>query len=154
MEEEETVSGRISPRHNAFGKPRSAGLHQPNRQGLAEQIGGPGFIYTFTLVAGDSSPLHEATALPGGFLFVPASLILAVQNEDESGGMIAHAVALLASPSVTDEATRSSLVYAAADATIDLPSTSLKAGVLQMWRKFEPKADRSAAAARSTGGCD
>ena len=62
-------------------------------QRLAERIGGPPFTYTFTVVEGDPSPLHEPVALPGGILFVPARLILAVRDEDELAGMLEHAIA-------------------------------------------------------------
>jgi predicted Zn-dependent protease len=49
-------------------------------QRLAAQIGGPPFTYTFAVVADDPTVLHEGAAFPGGFLFVPASLILAVKR--------------------------------------------------------------------------
>src|SRR5437016_5267099 len=51
-------------------------------QRLAKETGGPPFQYTFALVADDSTMMHEAASFPGGFLFVPVSLILAAQNED------------------------------------------------------------------------
>jgi hypothetical protein len=47
-------------------------------QRLAAQIGGPPFTYSFALVADDPTMLHDVAAFPGGFVFVPASPILAV----------------------------------------------------------------------------
>ena len=67
-------------------------------QRLAAQIGGPPFTCTFALVADDPTVLHEVAAFPGGFLFVPASLILAVKDEDELAGMLAHARGEFRSP--------------------------------------------------------
>ena len=60
---------------------------------LAAEAGGPPFHYTFELIASDPAALHEPVAFPGGFIFVPAALILAVQDEDELAAMLAHAIA-------------------------------------------------------------
>ncbi len=75
-------------------------------------------------------------AFPGGFLFVPASLVLAVKDEDELAGMLAHAIAHVASRDGTRQATRAELVQIVSSAPF---------GLLQMWRKCELDADRLAA---------
>src|SRR5262249_3655821 len=75
-------------------------------QRLAAEIGGPQFQYTFGLIEDDPNAVHEVVAFPGGFLFVPSSLILAVQDEDELAGMLAHAIAHVASRHGTRQATR------------------------------------------------
>ena len=36
---------------------------------------------TFGVFAGPGSQLHDADALPGGYLFVPAGLLLTTENE-------------------------------------------------------------------------
>src|SRR2546430_1234042 len=36
----------------------------------------PGFVYTFAIVDGPDTLLHESAAFPGGYVFVPAGLIL------------------------------------------------------------------------------
>ena len=50
--------------------------------------------FTFTVIADDlCRPVHQPAALPGGFVFVPAPLLLAAQDEAELAGMLAHAMA-------------------------------------------------------------
>src|SRR5947208_253051 len=82
-------------------------------QRLATQTGGPPFTYTFALVADDPTVLHDVAAFPGGFLFVPASLILAVKDEDELAGMLAHAIAHVASRHGARQATRAEVANVA-----------------------------------------
>src|SRR5689334_2774230 len=79
-------------------------------QRLAAEIGGPPFTYTFALIADDPTAIHEVAAFPGGFLFVPSSLILTVKDEDELAGMLAHAIAHVASRHGTRQATKAKLV--------------------------------------------
>src|SRR5215467_1950236 len=75
-------------------------------QRLVVQIGGPPFTYTFALFADNAAAIHEIVAFPGGFMFVPSSLILAVRDEDELAGMLAHAIAHVASRHGTRQATK------------------------------------------------
>jgi predicted Zn-dependent protease len=50
--------------------------------------------FTFTVIAdGIGGSTHEVTAFPGGYLFVPASLLVAAHDEAEFAGMLAHAMA-------------------------------------------------------------
>jgi hypothetical protein len=81
-------------------------------QRLAAQIGAPPFTYQFAVVADDPTVLHEVAAFPGGFLFVPASLILAVKDEDDLAGMLARAIAHVASRDGTRQATKADLINA------------------------------------------
>ena len=133
-------------------------------QRLAVQIGGPPFTYTFALIADDPTAIHEVAAFPGGFLFVPSSLILAVKDEDELAGMLAHAIAHVASRHGTRQATRAELVnmagvplvivagwtgYAVREGSLAIPL-----GMLQMWRKYELDADRLAARKMAAAGYD
>src|SRR5690242_14500973 len=83
-------------------------------QRLEAQIGGPPFPYTFSIVADNAPAMHEVTAFPGGFLFVPSSLILEAKDEDELAGMLAHAIAHVASRHGTRQATRAELANQAA----------------------------------------
>jgi predicted Zn-dependent protease len=49
--------------------------------------------YTFSVVSTDSSnTLHEPLAIPGGYVFVPTSLLLAANDEAEFAGMLARAI--------------------------------------------------------------
>src|SRR5439155_11663448 len=64
---------------------------------LAAQFPEARFPYTFHVIAGDAGGrTHKPMWLPAGYIFVPASLIRAAQNEAEFAGMIAHAMAHVA----------------------------------------------------------
>ena len=63
-----------------------------------------GFSYTVAIVADDGG--YEPISLPGGFIFVPASTILAARNEAEFAGMLAHAMAHIAAHHGTRAASR------------------------------------------------
>jgi predicted Zn-dependent protease len=133
-------------------------------QRLAARIGGPPFPYTFALVADDPTVPRDVAAFPGGFLFVPASLILAVKDEDELAGLLAHAIAHVASRHGARQATRAELVHAsqpviymggcAGYAIHQAPSLAIPISLLQMWRNFELDADRLAASKMPAAGYD
>ena len=102
---------------------------------------------------------------PGGFLFVPASLILAVKDEDELAGMLAHAIAHVASRDGARQATRAELVNGSNVPIIYMggwtdyairqgQSLAVPIGFLQMWRKCELDADRLAASKMPAAGYD
>jgi beta-barrel assembly-enhancing protease len=64
---------------------------------LASQVSGQRFSYHFSIVAGDKGgPAHEPLVFPGGYIVIPASLILTARNEAEFAGMLAHAMAHIA----------------------------------------------------------
>jgi predicted Zn-dependent protease len=75
-------------------------------QRLAAHAPATGFPYTFELVDDDQTWVHEAAAFPGGPVFVPAGLILAAADEDELAGMLAHAIAHIATRQETRQMTR------------------------------------------------
>ncbi len=81
---------------------------------LAAQAGNGAFPYTFVVIAGDPTVLHEPVAFPGGFIFVPARLILTAGDEDELAGMLAHSIAHVSLRHGTKEATRAELVQLSA----------------------------------------
>src|SRR5215469_11858781 len=116
-------------------------------QHLVAQFGGPPFTYTFALVADDPTVMHEVAFFPGGYLFVPASLILAAKDEDELAGMLAHAIAHIASRDGTRQATKAELVNTSTVPVMYFggwtgyairqgQSMAVPLGLLQMWRKF------------------
>ena len=133
-------------------------------QRLAAHIGGPPFPYTFALVADDPTALHDVAAFPGGFLFVPASLILSVKDEDELAGALAHAIAHVASRHAARQATRAEILHTTLPviymggwtgyAIHQAQSLAIPIGLLQMWRKFELDADRLAASKMAAAGYD
>lgn len=134
-------------------------------QRLVAQVGGPPFPYTFAVVADDPTAIHEVAAFPGGFVFVSSSLILAVKDEDELAGMLAHAIAHIASRDWTRQATRAELVSIASvpliyvDGRIEYSRReaqylAIPLGMLQMRRKCELAADRLAAIQMAAAGYD
>jgi hypothetical protein len=61
---------------------------------LASQLPDTGLTWTFIPVFGYlTDRTHEPTALPGGFIFVAASLMQEARNEAEFAGMLAQAMA-------------------------------------------------------------
>lgn len=63
-------------------------------QRLAAQLPDVGFPYHFAVTLTDhSNSTHEPLSTPGGYVFVPASLLLAAQDEAEFAAMLAHAMA-------------------------------------------------------------
>jgi predicted Zn-dependent protease len=69
------------------------------------------FPFTFSAIAEDPCPaIHEPAALPGGYVFVPAALFIAAQDEAEFSGMLAHAMEHIAQRHGTRQATRGTMV--------------------------------------------
>src|ERR1039458_9590192 len=79
-------------------------------QRLAAQAPATGFTYSFELVDDDQTWIHEAAAFLGGPVFVPATLILAAADEDELAGMLAHAIAHIATRRETRQMTRGQMM--------------------------------------------
>jgi len=134
-------------------------------QRLASQMGGPPFHYTFELIADSPRRLDEVANFPGGFLFVPASLILEAKDEDELAGMLAHAIAHIASRDETRQATRAELMHIAGMPLISMTGwtgTAMREGeswvmplaLLQMWRRYELDADLLAVRTMAAAGYD
>ena len=62
-------------------------------QRLAAQLPKSNFPFVFEVISEDRCPIvHEPVALPGGYIFVPAALFLAVQDEAEFAGILAQAL--------------------------------------------------------------
>ena len=78
-------------------------------QRLAALLPDPPFSYQFQLVDDDGTLLHAAPNFPGGFVFVPAQLILAAQSESEFAGMLATAIARIAARHQTKQLTKNEL---------------------------------------------
>jgi predicted Zn-dependent protease len=137
-------------------------------QGLAAKFSGPAFTYTFAVIAsGADNTTHEPLALPGGYIFVPASLFLAAQDEAEFAGMLAHSIAHIARRHYTRQATRGQLANMS---TVPLIYTggwagqamnqnqnqnfSIPLGLLRFHRENELEADRLAADSMAAAGFD
>jgi predicted Zn-dependent protease len=66
-------------------------------QKLASQMPDAKFAFTFTVITGDhcselGGPPGMPTAFPGGYVFVPATLFIAAQDEAEFAGVLAHSM--------------------------------------------------------------
>jgi predicted Zn-dependent protease len=134
-------------------------------QRLAAQAPATGFTFTFELVDDDQTWIHEAAAFPGGPVFVPASLILAVSSEDELAAMLAHAIAHIATRQETRQMTRGQIVnYAtvpliymggwSGDAIRQGKSLAVPIAFLAFQRKRELESDQVAASILSSAGYD
>src|SRR5260221_8988292 len=76
-------------------------------QTLEPHVPDANFPFTFRAIAEDPCPaIHEPTALPGGYVFVPAALFIAARDETELSGMLAHAMEHIAQRHGTRQATR------------------------------------------------
>jgi predicted Zn-dependent protease len=132
---------------------------------LAPQMGaGIPFPYTFALIA-DNTPYSEAIALPGGFLFVPTSVILAAKDEDELAAILAHSIAHVESRDYTKSATKAELMNIATEPLLFVggwtgyairqgAGMAFPLAILDMHRKQELAADRRAVKAMSAAGYD
>lgn len=79
-------------------------------QRIAAQLPEPKWTFSFALMAGDEGgSTREPTALPAGYVFVPAGLVLAARDEGEFAGMMAHAMAHITARDWTRQATRGEL---------------------------------------------
>jgi predicted Zn-dependent protease len=64
------------------------------------------FSFQFAVTADDPCPTtHEPASLPGGYVFVPAPLLVAAHSEAELAGMLAHAMEHIAVRQATRQAT-------------------------------------------------
>jgi predicted Zn-dependent protease len=123
---------------------------------LAAVLPDSGATYTFTVVEDSlGRSTHEPLALPGGYIFIPANLLLAARSEAEFAGMLAHAVAHVAARHGTRLATRAQV----ADLVL-LPVLSLNLGSLEggderlrdLQISFEIEADRLTVALMAGAG--
>src|ERR1035437_1793746 len=134
-------------------------------QRLAAQSPATGFTFTFELVDDDQTWIHEAAAFPGGPVFVPASLILAVSSEDELAAMLAHAIAHIATRQQTRQMSRVQIVNQSAIPLIYMggwngyairqgASLAVPLGFLAFQRKNELESDQLAVRFLSSAGYD
>jgi beta-barrel assembly-enhancing protease len=132
---------------------------------LAAQLPGAGISYTFTVVADDiGGSTHEPASVPGGYIFVPAVLILTVRDEAEFAGMLAHAMAHVAARHGTRQGSRGEMVNMAnmplvfAGGWTGLAGDGQEAAVpisfLTLQRAYEAEADVLAVKITSGAGYD
>lgn len=111
---------------------------------LATQVIGRDGDWEFAVIRDDvGGSTHEALSIPGGYIFVPASLILAVENEGELAGMLAHSMAHVA------ERHGAGMGLTTNDDRAPIP-----AGYLTIQRRNELDADRAAVKIVAAAGYD
>lgn len=125
---------------------------------LAAELPNAGLSYTFDVVAdamGGST--HEPLSLPGGYVFVPASLILTAQNEAEFAGMLAHAMAHCAERHGTRQATRGEIANLSNIPLVFVGGERKQIGPVgfsSLQRRFEVEADALAIKITASAGYD
>jgi predicted Zn-dependent protease len=123
------------------------------------------FTYHFELTSDSTGTFLEPAAFPGGFVFVPAGLILAAKDEAELAGTLAHAIAHIAARHGTRQATKAALAQQGTIPLIFASGSSgygtdqgqaalVPMGVLQFQRAMESEADRLAVGITSAAGYD
>ncbi len=121
-----------------------------NRAGqrLTPHIRGAEYPFVFSVIVDDPCGLiHEPEALPGGYVFVPAALLLAAQDEGEFAGMLAHAMAHVAQRHTTRSGIP--LVFLGCSDQMAIPRA-----YLPTQRENEEEADAVAVEATSRAGFD
>jgi beta-barrel assembly-enhancing protease len=165
-EKERALGAQLAKEYRIHSDPLNSPRALAWIQNLVSRLAGPDnrIAYTLELTKDDPNELHEPVALPGGFIFVPAALILAAQNEDEFAGMVAHSIAHI----TVRHGTRSASAQQAGNfASIPLisiggwsgsgtPRTgmAIPRGFVQSHRESELEADRMAVAMMSAAGYD
>jgi beta-barrel assembly-enhancing protease len=120
------------------------------------------FPYHFELTADFNGTFVEPTSFPGGYIFVPAGLILEAKDESEFAGMLAHSMAHILARHATRQATRAEIAQLATDniPLIFVAGNSpqngalVPAGLLQFQRAAESEADRIAVSMAAAAGYD
>ena len=121
--------------------------------------------YTFSLALTFDSGINsteEAVAVPGGYIFIPATLLLAAQDEAEFAGMLAHSMAHVVARHGTRQATRGQLANLSTVPLIFMggwtgrqnQNVLVPLGFLGFMRLSEGEADRIAAEAMAAAGFD
>jgi len=130
---------------------------------LAAHVPDATFPFTFSAIAEDLCPtIHEPAALPGGYVFVPAALFIAAQDEAEFAGMLAHAMEHIAQRRVTRQATQSQLVSHASTPLIFIggwgggcsEEQSIPLAFVTQQRSYEMEADFLAVQVMARAGLD
>jgi beta-barrel assembly-enhancing protease len=120
------------------------------------------FPYHFELTADFNGTFVEPTSFPGGYIFVPAGLILEAKDESEFAGMLAHSMAHILARHSTRQATRAEIAQLATDSIplIFVAGNSpqngalVPAGLLQFQRAYESEADLIAVNMAAAAGYD
>lgn len=123
---------------------------------LAAALPDQSYTFAISLVKDDlGGSTHEPNAFPAGYIFVPAGLLLAAQNEAELAGMLAHTMIHVTARHGTRQATRTELMEIGSRTPFshDNPA-GVPAPAVAMMRAFEKQADYLAVNTASAAGYD
>jgi predicted Zn-dependent protease len=151
-------------------------LNQPAAREYVERIGrrleaqldAAPFPYTYAVVTDPAAESWlEPIALPGGYVFVPASLLLSVRNESELAAVLAHSVFHVAARHGTRQQTRGEIANLASVPLVFMGtwtgygvrqaaagSTAIPMGLLSFQRSFETDTDLAAVKLLAAAGYD
>jgi predicted Zn-dependent protease len=114
--------------------------------------------FTFSVIVDDRNPsTHEPLSLVGGYIFVPAALILAARGEAEFAGMLAHAMAhvvLVHDEVQTRAKSGGPLVLMGSTTSLGGDSASVPVGFTKVLRARERAADLMAVQVMARVGYD
>jgi predicted Zn-dependent protease len=142
-------------------KQRTTAIENPAVQtyieGIGRKLAPADLAYTFALISDEAGgETHEPLSLPGGYIFVSASLIRNATSEGEFAGMLAHAMAHVTLPRPQVEGATIPIVFIGGWYGLGpRPAGSLlPMSVLKTQRDAETRADALAVQAMSTAGYD
>jgi predicted Zn-dependent protease len=128
---------------------------------LAAQVPEGSGPYRFEVVADHkgTNEVYEPVVLPGGYVFVPAGLLLAAKDEGEFAGMLSHAVAHVVARHGTRMISKGQIsdMIAIPLVWFWVPGTSglaVPTAFLQFARRYELEADLSAVPIMAGAGYD
>jgi predicted Zn-dependent protease len=102
----------------------------------------PDRTWKFTVIRDDAGGVtHEPVSLPGGYIFVPAALIIAANNEAELAAMMAHAMAHELLPRMVWQGST-------------IPTIEVPLGSMKIHREYELAADQVALSLLKSAGYD
>jgi predicted Zn-dependent protease len=122
---------------------------------LASQLPDTGLNWTFTPVLdAEGGRTNEPIAVPGGFVFVSARLILEARDEAEFAGMLAHAMVHVSERHGFRAATRGQIANLGSIPLIFVGGWASPVGFLKSYQPFELEADRLAVRMMDDAGYD
>ncbi|HWB84026.1 MAG TPA: M48 family metalloprotease [Bryobacteraceae bacterium] len=150
------LANEVRNRTSSLGDAAVLGFVEDVGWRLAPHVTGANSHWEFAVIRDDAGGnTHEPLSMPGGYIFVPANLILEANNEAELAGMLAHAMAHVAAihQSFGEEARLAGtpLIFLGGWMGEGAP-TAMPLGFLQIQRKKELDADRAAVNVMAAAG--
>jgi beta-barrel assembly-enhancing protease len=129
-------------------------IEQTGQRLIAALPNVPPFDYQFEATADFTGTFLEPVSYPGGYVFIPAGLILEVRNEAEFAGTMAHAMAHIWVWHYADQKTRSRSAQKATVPLFFVWNSGTAALAPAATVAYEPEADRLAVQLAASAGYD